>query len=164
MSSVDAGKAADGGQAPLCRQPFAYVSLSCRNAALALAARDGVSGTIRDPWMLLRVLVILPAYPPGLNQIAWQAHPPPSSPDVANLRRCSRAASCKKGEIVRRCMLAALERPERAETPLFPGRPPFSPPPDPLRHPRLGLRRGCAKRIIPARTTRSARSRAPPPI
>jgi len=35
---ADAGKAADGGQAPLCKQ------LSRRNAALALAARDGVSG------------------------------------------------------------------------------------------------------------------------
>ena len=36
-------------------KPPSAGSLSCRNAALALAARDGVSGTIRDPWMLLRV-------------------------------------------------------------------------------------------------------------
>jgi hypothetical protein len=77
---------------------------------------------------------MLPAYPLGLNQIAQQAQPPrtiPNHPQSSPRRRQSppMPSSCivQKREIVQRCVLAALERPEKAETLLFPGRPPFSP-------------------------------------
>jgi hypothetical protein len=55
----------------------------------------------------------------------------PNHPQSSPRRRQSAPmpSSCivQNGEIVRRCVLATLERPEKAETLLFPGRPPFSP-------------------------------------
>lgn len=123
-----------------------------------------------------------------LNQIVWQAQPPhrpspesthqpinPSTHQPPDLRPPPASLISAdalelhraNGGSVRRCA-SSPERPEKAETLRFPGRPPLLTffPPDPLRHSRLGLPRGYAKPTIPARTARSARSRAHtrPPI